>query len=288
MIKKCSDCAGVINGDGVCPVCGLVDDEHGDFANELVYPYDDEKVTHYGDPISIAISDISVMTRINPRETYSKDFRRAIEWDGRYGWDVEKTEIVNAEIKRICSELDLKAGFKNTCFLFFKVYKQYFSFIGKKLENIAGAIIYLMIRIYNLAYTLYDFKRIDFKVSTIYRYYGEIIRKLDIYKLIRPQDPKIFIVKFVNELIPDYPTTYNAKYELTKYIILLFDASFNINKGDDIFQTVGLGSIGACLWIAAKKSDIFHFTQKQISEICGISEVTLRQYIKKIKKNIQS
>lgn len=288
-MNKCSDCGGKINGDGVCPVCGLVDDEYGgEFFNEVVYPYDDEKITHYGDPINIAISDISVMTKINPKETYSKDFKRAIEWDGRYGWGVEKTEIVNAEIKKICSELNLKPDFKNTCFLFFKVYKQYFSFIGNKLENIAAAIIYLMIRIYNLPYTLYDFKRIDIKGSTVYRYYGEIIRKLEIYKLIRPQDPKMFIVKFINELIPDYETTYHSKQELIKYIILLFDISFNLTKADDIFQTVGLGGVGACLWIAAKKSDVFHFTQKEIGEICGISEVTLRQYIKKIKGNIQS
>lgn len=288
-MNKCSDCGGEVNGEGICPVCGLIDDEYSkEFFNEIVYPYDDEKIVHYGDPISIAISDISVMTKINPKETYSKDFKRSIEWDGRYGWDVEKTEIVNAEIKRICSELNLKPDFKNTCFLFFKVYKQYFPFIGKKLENIAAAIIYLLIRIYNLPYTLYDFKQIDFKVATIYRYYGEIIRKLDIYKLIRPQDPKMFIIKFINELISNSKTTYRAKYELIIYIILLFDVSFNLTKADDIFQTVGLGGIGACLWIAAKKSDVFHFTQMEIGEICGVSEVTLRQYIKKIKVNIQS
>jgi len=288
MFKKCSDCGEEINGSGVCSSCGLVDNEYGDFVNETVYPYDDEKVTHYGDPISIAISDISVMTKINPRETFSRDFKRAIEWDGRFGWDVEKTEIVNAQIKKICSELNLKRDFKNTCFLFFKVYKRYFTFIGKKLENIAASIVYLLIRFYNLPYTLYNFKQIDFVASTIYRYYGEIIRKLDIFNLITPQDPKTFILKFINDLIPNHQATYYAKRELVKFIILLFDASFTLTKADDIFQTVGLGSIGACLWIAAKKSKIFNFTQSEIGEICGVSEVTLRQYIKKIKTNIQS
>jgi len=286
MKKRCSDCGSEYNGDGVCPNCGLVDEEYKELADEALYPYDEEKVIHYGDPKSIAISDISVMTKINASETFDDDLKRIIGWDGKYGWNIAKTEIVNAEIKRICSELGLKKDFRDTCVLFFKVYTENFGLAGKKLENIAAAIIYLLMRYYNLPYTLYDFTNLDFKASTVYRYYGEIIRKLDLYKFIKPQDQRIFIIKFVNELIPDNAKNYREKFEFIKFINDVFNAFVNIKTTSDLFLNVGLGMIGACLYIASKKSEIFHFTQKEIAEICGISEVTLREYIKKIKKSL--
>lgn len=285
-MKECSDCGAEYNGEGICPNCGLVDDEYEELVDETVYIYDDEKINHYGDPRSVSISDISLMTKINTSETFDDDLKRIIGWDGKYGWNIAKTEIVNAEIKRIVSELGLKNDFRDTCILFFKVYTENFPLAGKKLENIAAAIIYLLIRYYSLPYTLYDFTNLDFKASTIYRYYGEIIRKLDLYKFIKPQDQRIFIIKFINELIPDNPVIFREKFEFIKYINDVFNAFVNIKSTNDLFLSVGLGMVGACLYIATKKSNIFHFTQSEIAEVCGISEVTLREYIDKIKKSL--
>ena len=286
MKKKCSDCGSTYNGDGVCPNCGLVDDEYKQLADEALYPYDEDKITHYGDPKTVGVSDISLMTKINARETFNNELKRAIGWDGRYGWNVAKTEIVNAQIKSVCSELGLKKDFRDTCILFFRVYTENFSFAGKKLENIAAAIIYLLIRYYNLPYTLYDFTNLDFNASTVYRYYGEIVRKLDLFNFIKPQDQRIFIIKFINELIPDDYKTFHEKYEFIQFVTRAFVAFVEVGNLEDLFMSVGLGMIGACVYIASKKSNIFHFTQKGIAEICGVSEVTLREYIKKIKKSL--
>jgi hypothetical protein len=50
-------------------------------------------------------------------------------------------------------------------------------------------------------------------------------------------------------------------------------------------NNAGLNMIGACIYSALKKDKDFKITQSRVSNICGCSEVTLREYIKEIKEH---
>jgi len=290
-MRQCSSCETPYNYEGVCECCGLVDDAHVVFENAQFYPYDEEKLGHHGDPKTESVSDISLMTTVSSIEkSIAPNLRRAINnQQNKSGWTIVKMEILKKNMKNICFRLNLNKDFLDSCYKLVKTMKNY-DITGKSLENIAPALIYLLIRLSGRNFTLYDFKRIGYDTNVIYRNYADFIIKLHLYKHIKPQEPTNFIMKFVNSMIPDDPTYYEDKRELILFVRRLFLAWLNSEHTTKIVDIMalngnsGLYAIGACLYAACKKDPVFKTTQAEVSRACGCSEVTLREYVKKLKK----
>lgn len=283
------ECGSSYNYEGVCKRCGLVNNNYIILDDTPFYPYDEERPVHYGDPRTQSVSDISLMTRTDPKDCKNPDLKRAImNWDNNSGWTIVKMEILKKQMKDICFRLRLNGDFLNKCFKFVKITKN-LDVTGKKLEYIAPAIVYLLIRLSKAKYTLFDFKRIGYDTNIIYRNYADYIIKLNLYKDIKPQNAIHFIVKFVNSMIPDDPSYYKDKRELILFIRRLFVAWLIKKKTTRIIDIMalngnsGLYAVGACMYVACKKDALFKTTQAEISRVCGCSEVTLRDYIKQLR-----
>jgi len=288
--NPCSHCGKEYNYLGRCENCGLVDNKYLILEYTPFYPYDEEKLGHHGDPKTEGVSDISMMTTVSPIvKSIAPDLKRAITvLQNKSGWTIVKMEILKKNMKNICFRLGLNKDFLDSCYKLVKMLKD-FDITGKSLENIAPALVYLLIRLSGQNLTLYDFKTIGYDTNVIYRNYADFIIKLHLYKHIKPQEPTNFIMKFVNSLIPEDPAYYKDKRELILFVRRLFLAWLNSEHTTKIVDIMalngnsGLYAIGACMYVACKKDALFKTTQAEISRVCGCSEVTLREYVKKLK-----
>lgn len=280
------ECGNEYNWEGRCEDCGLVDDEYMELKSASHFPYDEESVSHHGDFRNHSVINMAVMTRINPMETNNPDLRRATRKDNQFEWSTQRNEILKKNIKSICKELNLP-DLEVNCLHFLRKIKD-FDFTGKLLEDIAVALVYLIIRLDGRPYTLFDFKRRGYNTGKIYQYYTNFIIKLGLYSLIKRQDPVHFIIKFVNTLIPNFKE--EIKQDLIKHIKWLFLWWFHSKSTSNIIDVAafnnnaGLIMIGACLYVSLKKDKRFKMTQEKVCNICGCSEVTLRDYIDELKE----
>lgn len=294
MTKICCEC-GSSYESGVCENCGVVDEDYKEYDYGNSYPFDREDESFsYGGARTHGISDISVMTKVNKSECASPDLKRALRWDGNYKWKTIKTEIVNGEIRRICGDLKLSKEFVERCFYKFRQIREKLILSGKKLEDVAAAVVYLTIRLDELPYTLFDFKTDvrefdDERVKNAYNIYVFLIKKLKLFGRIKPQDPRLFASKIINVLIPEDPKTYEYKRALVLHVIRLITgiyAAKSPHPAVDISLRSGCGitTVGALIYGAAKFLPEITVTQEVIANLCGCSKVTLREYYKKVEK----
>ena len=288
MPNQC-ECGDIFNEEGSCTSCGLVNPHHIEFDNGYHYPYDEEKAIQHGDFRSHAVSNIAVMTKVNLEETFSSDMKRMFKWDKRYEWDTISTEIVNSNMKRVCYDFNLSPEFLYSCYMTFKKIRSKVAFTGFRLEDVAAALVYLKLRMDGAPYSLFDFKGLGYSERRIYRYYRKFIQSFGIRKLIRPQNPRDFIIKVINSLIPDELETYSIKRELILFIYKLYLGIFaKIKPHPAVDITMhkggGLTAIGVLLYAACKKDKAFKITQKEICSLIGCSEVTFRVHMKRMKE----
>jgi len=292
MPNQC-ECGDMFNVEGVCTSCGMVDPNYIEFDNGYHYPYDEEKTIQHGDFRSHAVSDISVMTKVNPEETVNSDMKRVLKWDKRYEWDVISTEIVNSNMKRVCYEFNLTPEFLDSCYITFKRIRSKVAFTGLRLEDVAAALVYLRLRMDGAPYSLFDFKGLDYSERRIYRYYTKFVQSFGIRDKIKTQKPLNFIIKVINSLIPDDSETYSIKRELILFINNLYMGIFaKIKPHPAVDITMhkggGLTAIGVLLYAACKKDKAFKITQKDVCSLIGCSEVTFRVHMKRMKQYFKS
>ena len=296
MSKTC-ECGAMFNEEGVCVSCGLIDDEYAYLRQYKEYPFDpDKKNYQHGDVRTHAVSDISVMTMVNPSECSEPHLKRALQWDKNFEWNIIKTEIINSTIKHVCSCLGINHDFTDRCHYFFRKIKDKTAFTGKLLENAAAAIVYTIIRLDALPYSLYDFRLAGFDTTLIYKYYIDFIKQWELINYIQPQDTQMFVTKFINSLVPDNQDVFRDKFELIQLAHSLFQyyyATFSVininnlqNNVQDLTLVVnnsGLPLLASIVYSLCKKHTDIKITQREIAEAAGVTEVTIRNYLKKIK-----
>ena len=88
----CDEC-GAPRFNGICPNCGLVNDEHQEMSDEVVYHEDEDEELQHGAPRTHRIPSMAVMTWSNPDETENPDLKRALKKDGWFGLLLTALEI---------------------------------------------------------------------------------------------------------------------------------------------------------------------------------------------------
>lgn len=278
-MRRCEECGNKLS-NGVCEQCGLVCEDQHEYRYN--YPvYDKEEKKHHGGLIRQNVSHISVMTHTNPNECHDSDLKRALKWDGFYGWGVQKVEIIFREIRRVCGVFDLRRDFIEKCFYFFKKHKDELVYKGRSLEEFAHAIVYTVMRLNKKPYTIYDFYIRGFGKRKIYMNYAHIIKSLGILKDIQPQDYEVCISRIVTEILGK--VDFKFKGVLVKTIAKFYRIQ-NKTMWGDISTGSGLYVIAAWIYIICNASNEVDMTQDLICEKVGCSSVTLRKYKKKIKK----
>lgn len=278
----CPECAGNIIslnqiGEVVCSQCGLVINERSvDFnhSDKRAYTSQEKKQReHTGAPISSLLPDMGLTTVINKKDINDPDLKRAVKWNTRITWEKRNLLIATTELKRISSNLNLPNHIK---FEAIKLYKEAFKkklLRGRSINSMIAACIYLAIRLKKIPRTLKEILEESAEnEKDIRRCYRILIRELNIKS--PNTDP--------SALIPTYIANLKLNHEVEETatkIVNTFSAKFSTSGKDP------KGIVAGAIYLACKLKGL-EFTQKQIADVVGITEVTLRSRFKELSMKL--
>ena len=278
----CPECGGKIisiqsKGEIVCGQCGLVISErlldiyHS--GKRAFTKQEKEKRERTGSPISILLPDMGLSTVIDKNNIKNPDLKRAAKWNSRMTWDKRNMLIATTELKRIGSNLNLPSHIKKSAI---RLYKEAFKkklLRGRSINGMVAACLYFACREKKIPRTLQEIlDETSVNAKNVRRCYRTIIRELNLK--VPSTDPISLIPRFIAELNLD------AEVEKTTINIL---QTFMSN-----YSTSGKDPKGLCagaLYLVCKVRNK-RISQKEIANLVGVTEVTLRSRYKEIIKKL--
>jgi transcription initiation factor TFIIB len=274
----CPECGGKTipiqeKGEIVCSQCGLViserivDISHTD--KRAFTKQEKEKRERTGSPISILLPDMGLSTIIDKSNIKSPDLKRAAKWNSRMTWDKRNMLIATTELKRIASNLNLPNHVKKAAIrLYIEAFKKKL-LRGRSINGMVAACLYFACRERKIPRTLQEIlDESAINAKNVRRCYRTLIRELNLKA--PSTDPISLVPRFVAELGLD------AEAE---------NSSINVlNKFISKFSTSGKDPKGLCagaLYLVCKKKQR-RISQKEIANIVGVTEVTLRSRYKEL------
>lgn len=278
----CPECGGSLIdlnqiGEIVCSKCGLVINERNvDFNHSGKRAYTSQEKNqreHTGAPISSLLPDIGLTTVIDRKKITDPDLKRAVKWNTRITWEKRNILIATTELKRICSNLNLPNHIRLEAI---KLYKEAFKrklLRGRSINSMIAACIYLAIRIKKIPRTLQEILEESAEnEKDIRRCYRVLIRELNI------KSPNTN----PSTLIPTYVANLKLNHEIVETatkIVNTFSAQFSTSGKDP------KGIVAGAIYLACKLKGL-ELTQKQIADVVGITEVTLRSRFKELSTKL--
>ncbi len=278
--NSCPECEGKViplheRGEIVCGQCGLVISERivdiSHSGKRAFTKQEKESRERTGSPISILLPDMGLSTIIDKTSIKSPDLKRAAKWNSRMTWDKRNMLIATTELKRIGSNLNLPNHVKKTAIrLYIEAFKKKL-LRGRSINGMVAACLYFACRERKIPRTLQEIlDETSISAKNVRRCYRTLIRELNLK--VPSTDPISLIPRFIAELELD------AEAENTTIKIL---QSF-ISK----FSTSGKDPKGLCagaLYLVCKMKDK-RVSQKEIANLVGVTEVTLRSRYKELVK----
>lgn len=285
MVKRCPECGGVNIthdsqvGEIICNDCGLViEEEMVDSGVDLSGKFDkNEKKGRGGAPISMQkfdkglitnVGEVSDIYKLEPGQT--RKFLRLKKWQERVSTSIERNlRLAMAELRVIASYLNLPNVVRDEASRIYHYVLQRGLVRGRSMESVIAACLYTACRSYNIPRTLDEMATAsDVERKEIGRTYRFIIRKLGIK--IKQSSPKDYISRF-SSVLKLSPKTQNDALKILK-------------EAEDVELTSGRGPAGisaAALYVAALMNDEKK-TQREVADIAGITEVTIRNRYKEL------
>ena len=263
-------------GEYICTETGeVLEDRVVDQGAEWRAYTPEEKITksRVGAPILQTVHDLGISTMIGLNTKVNKERRlealklMKIQKQTRLGSNSLPIIRAMQEIERIGSLMGLPKAIKEEAAILFK--KAYEKKITQRrnMNGIVVACIYLACRVMKLPKTLHEIiKYTDVDKTTIGKYYRLILSTLNITVL--PNNPRDFIIEYGNMLGLSMATI-NKAFEFEEKI-----------RGKIIGKNPR-SIASALLYISALLNDE-RITQKDISKVSQISEISIRGSYKKI------
>ena len=279
----CPECGGKIipiqeRGENVCRQCGLVIDERiVDFAHtgkRAFTKHEKEKRDRTGSPISILLPDMGLSTVIDKKKISNPDLKRAAKWNSRMSWDKRNMLIATTELKRIASNLNLPNHIKKSGI---RLYKEAFKkklLRGRSINGMVAACLYFACREEKIPRTLQEIlNETSVSAKNVRRCYRTLIRELNLK--VPSTDPISLIPRYIAELQLD------AELEkITIKILRIFTSKYSTSGKDP------KGLCAGALYLVSKKKNR-KISQKEIANLVGVTEVTLRSRYKEIAKKLK-
>ncbi|MFX1389647.1 MAG: transcription initiation factor IIB family protein [Promethearchaeota archaeon] len=276
----CPECGGKIillheKGETVCGQCGLVINERivdiSHSGKRAFTKQEKESRERTGSPISILLPDMGLSTIIDKTNIKSPDLKRAAKWNSRMTWDKRNMLIATTELKRIGSNLNLPNHVKKAAIrLYIEAFKKKL-LRGRSINGMVAACLYFACRERKIPRTLQEIlEQTSISAKNVRRCYRTLIRELNLKA--PSTDPISLIPRFIAELELD------ADAENTTIKIL--------QRFTNKFSTSGKDPKGLCagaLYLVCKKKDK-KISQKDIANLVGVTEVTLRSRYKELVK----
>lgn len=264
-------------GEIVCRQCGLVNSER-----ELDITHSDKRIyseqehmnrKQYGSLITLLTPALGLHTLLHKEEVSSPDLRRAAKWNTRMSWNEQNILIATSELRRISSNLNLPEYVK---FLAIKIYKRIHkmnSLKGRSIIAMVAACIYYACRDLHINRL---FKEIVAETScterNIMSCFKVLINKLNL---------KVPMLDY-QSLIPKYVTKLNLDITIMNSVIILLETT------KDLMFLVGKDPKGLCagaIYLICKLNNV-KINQQRISEVVGVSIVTIRLRYKEFLKHL--
>ena len=280
--KYCPECKGYIiyveeKGETVCDQCGLIiTEKEFDVSHPETRAYTrDEKSMRErtGILISPLISDLGLCTIINDKNIFNPDLKRAVKRDSYLSWKDKNLLIASTELKRLSSLLNIPNYVINVAL---RLYKKAYSddlLKGRTIKGMAAACLYYACRNEKIPRNYYEiFKESPISQKIINNCYKIICSH---FNLKMPStNPLLFV--------PKYITLLNLGIEIEKLTVMIIQ-NYLMKKSNNGKNPKGL--IAGAIYLAAKLKNA-KITQKDISSIIDITEVTLRSRYKELINQI--
>jgi len=283
-IKRCPECNSINltidekRGEVICKSCGLVLDESlVDFGPEWREFSEDEGKKRAGAPATFTKADMGTGTQIGSQaEIYNlpgsqrRRFMRLRQWHNRSSTSLERNlKYALVELKKDPSLLNIPPSIEEEAARIYNLAVRKALVRGRSMESVVVGAIYIAARRFNLPRSLNEICKITGankrEVGKTYRF---IARSLGIKLL--PSGPADYIPKFANKLNFSSATQ-------TKAVEIL-------KKAQNLELTSGRGPIGlaaASLYVASLMTGEKR-TQREIADVVGVTEVTIRNRYKEI------
>jgi len=288
-VKRCPECDSIDltydsqKGEVICNECGLIIEEKMvDTGQEGGGQFDkSEKRGRGGAPISMQkfdkglttnVGEISDIYKLEAGQT--RKFLRLKKWQERVSTSIERNlRLAMAELRRVASFLNLPSVVRDEASRVYNYVLQRGLVRGRSMESVIAACIYAACRSYNIPRTLDEIAEAsDVERKEIGRTYRFIVRKLKIK--VKPSAPKDYISRF-SSILHLSPKIQNEALKI-------------LRKADVSELTSGRGPAGiaaAALYVAALLHDEKK-TQREVADIAGITEVTIRNRYKELTERL--
>ena len=285
-LRKCPECSSTNlyhnrdKGEIMCKNCGFIlDDKNVSLGKEWreFEEGNESEMRRSGSPISYTKFDMGMGTTIGSEsDVFSLDkkqrykLQRLKKWQKRLSTVMEKNfKIASGELKRISSLLNLPQSIEEEASKIYREAVEKGLVRGRSIECVVAGVIYAICRRQHIPRTLEeisDASGIDKKdIGRSYRY---VIRELRIKIL--PSSPSDYVSRFASIL------GYSAQTQTRAIEILSESLSLELVSGRG-----PIGIAAAALYIAGLLQGE-RKTQRDISEVSGVTEVTIRNRYKEI------
>lgn len=284
-IKKCPECSSINlqmdnkRGEVVCRDCGLVLDQNVmDFGQDWRGGAGDgQDKARAGAPISFTKHDVGMGTKIGTNTEVGglptgmkRKFLRLQKWHTRSSTALERNlKYALVELRRMASILNIPPSIEEEAARIYNLSVRKNLVRGRSMESVVVAALYIAARRYHLPRSLNEIcERTNISKREIGKTYRFITRELQVKLL--PSKPEDYIPKFASEL------DFSADTQ-TKAIEIL-------NQAEKTQLTSGRGPTGlaaAALYVASLMTGEKR-TQREIANVVGVTEVTIRNRYKEI------
>jgi len=278
--NSCPECEGKVislheRGEIVCGQCGLVISERivdvAHSGKRAFTKQEKESRERTGSPISILLPDMGLSTIIDKTSIKNPDLKRAAKWNSRMTWDKRNMLIATTELKRIGSNLNLPNHVKKTAIrLYIEAFKKKL-LRGRSINGMVAACLYFACRERKIPRTLQEIlDETSISAKNVRRCYRTLIRELNLK--VPSTDPISLIPRFIAELELDAEAE-NSTIKILRSFISKFSTSGKDPKG----------LCAGALYLVCKMKDK-RVSQKEIANLVGVTEVTLRSRYKDLIK----
>jgi len=287
-IRKCPECGSTNliydehRGEVICEGCGyVVEEKMVDLGQEWRQFEGTAKKGRGGAPMSLQKFDKGLSTNIGEiSDIYKlpeKQARRMIrikKWQERVSTSIERNlRLAMQELRKVASFLNLPNVVKEEASRIYNFVLQRGLVRGRSMESVISACIYASCRTYNIPRTLDEIASAsEIERKEIGRTYRFITRKLTL--TISPSSPKDYIARFASVLHLS-PKTQNDSLKI-------------LQKAEASELTSGRGPAGiaaAALYVASLLNNEKR-TQREVADVAGITEVTIRNRYKELLEKL--
>src|SRR3989338_7180038 len=295
-MSECPECHGkrlkkdAERGEIVCNACGLVLEENIVQEGPEWRAFDAEQRNeraHTGAPLKYMSPNKGLVTEI---DQYNRDVRggkiaasqqaqlyRMRKWHKRASISnsIERNlAIALTELNRVASHLGLQESIRESAALLYRKCVEKGLIRGRQIESVVSAVIYAICRQYGIPRTLDEISSVaEIPKKEIGRTYRLITQELGIK--VPLTNPQFYITRFVTSLKLSSETQ-------KKSIEILAQA---MEKG--LISGRGpMGVAAAAVYIASVLTDERR-TQKEDAEVAGVTEVTIRNRYRELKRALQ-